>query len=331
MTKVYHIVNSPRLRRCYVCLKVKRMRDFKKASYCKTGYKGICKKCNNDQYKGEPIIAQAFLFPLKVCTQCHREKLLDEFKEMFWLPDGHDSQCDECRTKKYIDAGGRICASSIYHGVILWIGNTPIVRPISKNCTECEQEKLLSDFCINSKGVPRSDCKQCQSVENMRWFRNHPEQVRQNIQRRQTDPSYIVYHREKEKERYATIPAVAEHKKEQARIWQQENSLKVRDRYNRRELKKRGTKTDPIDYEAILERDGPWCYICKGAIDISLRKPNLGSLVFDHVIPLQPRPGEPQGLHTEDNIKPTHQVCNNRKSNKRLEDMTPRDRRGPSN
>jgi 5-methylcytosine-specific restriction endonuclease McrA len=52
------------------------------------------------------------------------------------------------------------------------------------------------------------------------------------------------------------------------------------------------------------------------------------TLTFDHIVPLVPRAGDPQGTHTEDNIKPTHRECNARKSNRRLEDLTPFDRRG---
>lgn len=331
MPKVYHIVNSPRVRRCYACLEVKPLKDFKKASYCKTGYKGICKKCSNLKNRKEPTIAQPFLFPMKVCTQCGKEKLLNEFNDMFWLSDGHDSQCNECRTKKYIDAGGRIYTPSMYHGIILWIGSTTIVFPVSKSCTECEQEKLLSDFGINSKGVPRSDCKQCQSAESMRWFRNHPEQVRQHNQRRQADPNYIVYHRNKEREYYNTNPRVATHRKKRAREWAQANPLRVNEVNRRREARKKETSTGRVSYTHILERDGAWCYLCEQSIDLTLPKRHPSSLVFEHKIPLSPRPGEPKGTHTENNIHPAHWVCNNRKSNKRFEDLTPFDRRGPDN
>jgi len=105
--------------------------------------------------------------------------------------------------------------------------------------------------------------------------------------------------------------------------------LKNAEKRRRREARKRETQSDPVDYQAILKRNGYWCYICESDIDPTITK-GRGRLTFDHKIPLTPLPGEPQGTHTEENIHPVHKCCNERKQNRRFENLTPSQRRGPT-
>lgn len=62
-----------------------------------------------------------------------------------------------------------------------------------------------------------------------------------------------------------------------------------------------------VDYAAILADHGMVCHICGGAID------SLDDLHFDHVIPLVKG-----GAHSQDNVRPSHALCNMRKSDKIL-------------
>jgi len=107
-----------------------------------------------------------------------------------------------------------------------------------------------------------------------------------------------------------------------------ESLAKIVENNRRRKARMLGTTIAEVDYIRILERDGFWCHICCKDIDPTIKK-GPARLVFDHMIPLQPCPGDPQGTHTEDNIKPSHYVCNSRKRNRILEDLTPFQRRGP--
>lgn len=68
---------------------------------------------------------------------------------------------------------------------------------------------------------------------------------------------------------------------------------------NRENQRRRRNSDSPVDYAAILERDGMVCHICGDAI------PSLDVLHFDHVIPLSKG-----GPHSADNIKPSHASCN---------------------
>lgn len=94
---------------------------------------------------------------------------------------------------------------------------------------------------------------------------------------------------------------------ENSRRWRREHpdqwALRNRENQNRR----RANGSDRVDYAAILERHGMICHICRGAI------PSLAVLHFDHVIPLAKG-----GRHTAENIRPSHALCNLRKSDKIL-------------
>jgi 5-methylcytosine-specific restriction endonuclease McrA len=86
-----------------------------------------------------------------------------------------------------------------------------------------------------------------------------------------------------------------------------------------------GNYAEEVNYQRIIDREGYHCYICNQDI-LPHHK-----LAFDHFIPLLPRNGDPIGTHTEDNLYPTHRECNARKSNRKFEDLTDFDKRGPDN
>lgn len=69
-----------------------------------------------------------------------------------------------------------------------------------------------------------------------------------------------------------------------------------------RESQRRRRGEAPVDYAAILERDGMTCHLCLDEID------GLADLHFDHVIPLSKG-----GPHVAENIRPAHARCNLRK------------------
>lgn len=116
---------------------------------------------------------------------------------------------------------------------------------------------------------------------------------------------------------------------EQERTRSKEKSKRPRSRLlfmatmSRREARKRTTIVEEVDFKRIIERDEYHCHICDKSIDSFLRD-GPGRLVFDHIIPLARG-----GTHTEDNIKPAHRVCNERKNVRLLSEMTSHQRRGP--
>lgn len=90
--------------------------------------------------------------------------------------------------------------------------------------------------------------------------------------------------------------------------WKKKNAV-------RRSAFAAGEKIDTIE---VAEREGWQCHLCLELIDPELRAPHPGSLTLDHLIPLNPRPGEPAGTHTADNVKVAHWGCNSRRQNRPL-------------
>lgn len=137
---------------------------------------------------------------------------------------------------------------------------------------------------------------------------------------RATDPAKIAAH----KAAQAAWIAKPENRARSAattREWRQANPDKVaahrqswraahpdrtrelrRENQARRKARAQATQTNPIDYASILAEHGMICHICGSEI------PDTTDLHFDHVIPLARG-----GVHTNDNIRPSHARCNMRK------------------
>ena len=64
------------------------------------------------------------------------------------------------------------------------------------------------------------------------------------------------------------------------------------------------TEVGWVDRQAIIERDGSICYLCR-------RKLELGEITLDHVIPLSKG-----GKHTPENVRVCCLLCNIRKGDK---------------
>lgn len=143
-----------------------------------------------------------------------------------------------------------------------------------KFCSRCKQEKDLSEF---NKDRTRPGgiydwCKACTREYDATWYKAH------QVESRKAATAYQKAHPEK-----------------------------TREISMRRYARQKATMIEKVDYKAILERDGLWCYLCEK--DVEPHEVN-----FDHVIPLNAG-----GPHTADNIRVTHAVCNRRKGARILE------------
>jgi 5-methylcytosine-specific restriction endonuclease McrA len=90
-----------------------------------------------------------------------------------------------------------------------------------------------------------------------------------------------------------------------------------------RRLRKSLVYSEPYTTQDVLDKWGTICYLCNKEIDITNRKSFNNrsegrdqSLSLDHVIPLAYG-----GPDTLDNVKPTHNVCNNKKGYKIPEEL----------
>lgn len=95
----------------------------------------------------------------------------------------------------------------------------------------------------------------------------------------------------------------------------------IRKSGRKRRAQQHATKTEPYSAYDVVNKWGDNCHVCEESIDMSLpRHPSGGEgweqgLHLDHVVPLSKG-----GTDTLDNVKPTHAICNLRKSAKHQED-----------
>jgi 5-methylcytosine-specific restriction endonuclease McrA len=152
-----------------------------------------------------------------------------------------------------------------------------------KICKRCCNEKGLASF---SKDKRSKDglylyCKDCCKEAGKKWHSENSDRKRQN-----------------------------------ARNWLLKNSDKKRN-YNRaRNARIRGVTSEPYTESEVIELYGTTCHLCGFAIDMNApRKTGLVNwergLHVDHVIPISM--GGPNILS---NVRPSHALCNLRKSNK---------------
>lgn len=226
------------------------------------------------------------------------------------------------------------------------VNNTFIQLPlllVAKACNRCHVEKPLSEFPTNpsSRDGRKSICKVCDSATTKARRQANPERLkaiaRASYQRciahkRAYNAAHHEQRRTYYRARYTNDPEYRQRYREyQARYvslhrdmanaaqraWKEAHPRKGTEYTMSYNARKRGVTVEDVDYTAILERDGMHCYICEQSILEHHR------IAFDHVIPITR-----DGIHAASNIKVTHLVCNSRKHNKLLEEMTPFQRRG---
>lgn len=238
------------------------------------------------------------LFTLtKICYKCvpPTEKPIEEFQRRKVSKDGYSGSC-------------KVCISA---NIRRYSQTKPI--PEKKTCPTCdiEYDNPEQAFGRNSYAADglTGECRTCRNAREMARYYKNPSK----------------YHsKEYYRERYATDPLYREKRKEGKNRWLAVHPLKSLEYTNRRIALKENTVVEPVNYEHILERDGWQCHICGKAIDPSLKK-DPACLNFDHVIPLTRN-----GIHAEWNIKPAHRICNYRKHDKLMEELTEWHRRGPT-
>lgn len=185
-----------------------------------------------------------------------------------------------------------------------------------KTCTKCKEPKDRDAFHRDSS---RSDgltaqCKTCRAAkaaERQRTEETRSLEAARHRARRATNGDTI---RAKDRAYMAGYRAANGDKLRQYHRdrYATDSGPKLEAKARRKAAKVGSSIGGPISYK-ILRTRFPDCYLCGQTLS--------GRVQYDHVIPLQPRPGEPQGAHTTDNLRPTHERCNLRKSNARLADL----------
>lgn len=257
------------------------------------------------------------LYPtVKICASCKLEKPLSEFHKMSASPDGYRPSCKVCRKER---------------------DNQPKIilqRPLfifSKVCARCQEEKPIEQFnrMSDTKDGYHVHCRHCQSEYNHQHRIDHLEDYRARARVKNGKPRTKAQQMKRHQERSAIDPQYLAQRKQWRQNYYQNHKEQAKDFYPRRRALILSATVGEVDYTRILERDGYFCYICQRDINPNAKAGSREALTFDHIIPLHPRPGEPQGTHSEDNLSPAHHCCNVRKGNRPFETLTPFDRRGP--
>lgn len=179
----------------------------------------------------------------------------------------------------------------------------------SKVCTECGVDKPVDEFHRHKKGrLGRQEkCKPCKSATDKKYYAENRHKVLRGVKKYQKEnPDKVkeTQHRKYMKSRDRIIAKNQE--------WTNNNRDKRREYSIRYARKRYGLLKDagPVDYEAVLDRDGYVCYLCGGGID------SPKNMHYDHIIPVTRG-----GPHSEDNISVTHASCNISKQNKLPEEL----------
>src|SRR6266849_3683529 len=239
----------------------------------------------------------------KKCAHCEQEKFLDSFHKMKASLDGLRPTCKKCR--KEMDKAPRVIVQ-----IPLFI--------FSKFCSVCQEEKPIEEFNLgrSKKSCYNTFCRKCQSEYNHQHRIDHHEEYRERDHIKVTSSNARIRTMKRHRERSVTDPLYLEQLKQRRHRHYQSHKDQAKDYYPRRKARILNATVGKVSYEQILERDGYVCHICQKPIDPKAKGRASKSLSFDHVIPLKPRPGEPQGTHSEDNLKPAHLSCNVRKGNR---------------
>lgn len=86
------------------------------------------------------------------------------------------------------------------------------------------------------------------------------------------------------------------------------SKVRARERYRRKNMKRRGAVGKPLTVIQLAERDGTICYICESDIDLGLSGLDRFGPTIDHVIPLALG-----GTNDDSNLRLTHRDCNTKK------------------
>lgn len=261
--------------------------------------------------------------PTKACSICRALKPLDAF---YKAGKGLRTECKDCTLHKQ-----RVKYQQEQNKKLTQLMLPPFIS--SKICTKCKYEKPIDEFvrgnpytldgysyrcgeCLKEdakkrslKVIDQSLLKRCGRCRKEKALEQFPVSAGYGKHGRSSICNDCVGARWQEnKEKYMSTGAQ----------WRKENPLKDRKRSQNYMARKKNAAIDnSIDYNALLEKHGMWCYICKQSILQGQ------SIQFDHVIPLVRG-----GPHHKDNLRPVHSQCNARKQGRLLEEMTPYQRRG---
>ena len=207
-----------------------------------------------------------------------------------------------------------------------------------KTCWNCKATKPLTEFYRKASTCDglTDECRECAKTRARLWYHANKERARETSKAwRLEHTDHLQKYRQSHKAQ----------RQQNMREWRKDNSEHIRE-YKRawsgahpeaaRERTKRWAKVNrerallnsrkgsrvrrerlakatsgPVDMNAVLQRHGLICHICRNPI-------HHERISFDHIVPLSRG-----GLHVEENLAPAHLRCNSLKGTKILTSHTP--------
>lgn len=188
-----------------------------------------------------------------------------------------------------------------------------------KTCTRCfksypETQEFFRPQPKGRNGL-ESQCRECRNSDRRDWYSKNAE--RRAAETRQW------YYKNTEKAKETRQEYYESHKKQLRDAnnrWKAKNKDKVKEHSRRSRSRRRAllaaTKVEHYTEKQVLNTYGPKCHICGDYIDLSAPRTatNEGwerGLHIDHLVPVSL-----SGPDTLSNVRPSHALCNLRKSNK---------------
>lgn len=186
---------------------------------------------------------------------------------------------------------------------------------MSKTCNNCSLEKSLDCFSPLPKGKlgRRAKCKECEAkIAKIRRKKN-PQAHKASVEKyRVSHPEIIARKNAKyyQKHKIRLVKKTQQWRKNNPEKYAEHNRLKE----HRRRARKLENGTEPYTEKQVLELYGKLCHICESKINLSAPR-KVGTkgwekgLHIDHIVPISKG-----GSDTLDNVRPTHALCNLKKS-----------------
>lgn len=165
----------------------------------------------------------------KICSKCGVEKEVEEFRRWKHSQDGYVDHCKKCANRRSPKPGSVMVRAD---GCVV------------KKCAKCDVEKPISEFNFrHSRGqkVPRSRCRNCESVDRREKYLSDPDKYRQ-ISRvyRAHNPEKVRHSRREWALRFPD--KVSALKK---RYWEKNRDVVI--------ARRKATR-DPVKYRAAIKR-----------------------------------------------------------------------------
>jgi hypothetical protein len=181
----------------------------------------------------------------------------------------------------------------------------------SKSCTRCSEMKPLTDYHkqTRAKDGHKSECKICKRTDNAKYRAENYEAVSayEKNHLKSNREAILAYHKDYRNNNKEAVAAYG-------REYRAENKKAIRANERRRRARKIGNGFEVYTETQVFELYGTDCHICMEPVDLDAPR-GAGipgwerGLHMDHLIALVN--GGPDNL---DNIRPSHGLCNLKKS-----------------